>query len=395
MSVPPLSNGPHSLHLQTDTSPDPQGFSPVAPSPLSSSARSEPWGYASPSGEFYERICSVIGLYDFYSSDSDRLSFRKHEILEIVRQDESGWWGAVRNDGSELGWIPAKFVRPLSDDPSYRMQDIREGTRISEFATETKSIRSAPPLSRRIVETLSPGTAVPDNEPSDITQVNPRPSAWTDPLIVTKSPCRPTTPEEPDYLRNSPPPYFEIHEHETEERPTLTTPLTVVPPDSQRLQPLRLDKSLPASPDGTTAPNSARVEAKISAHRRNSSDSAIDLPNYPPGSSSIARAQTSDQLSYLVSSLDVPPSPLPCPFPPNARPRPGKVLQLTGDDSAQAFHNAKQAQANLPWFLKHRHGEEEIKLEFDGTVKAGTLPALVEHLVVNPLRENRFSTPQL
>jgi hypothetical protein len=30
-------------------------------------------------------------------------------------------------------------------------------------------------------------------------------------------------------------------------------------------------------------------------------------------------------------------------------------------------------------------------LEFDGTVKAGTLPALVEHLVVDPLRENRFS----
>jgi son of sevenless-like protein len=66
-------------------------------------------------------------------------------------------------------------------------------------------------------------------------------------------------------------------------------------------------------------------------------------------------------------------------------------LQLTGDDSAQAFHNARQARANLPWYLKHRHGDEEIKLEFDGTVKAGTLSALVEHLVVDSLRENRFS----
>jgi son of sevenless-like protein len=62
-------------------------------------------------------------------------------------------------------------------------------------------------------------------------------------------------------------------------------------------------------------------------------------------------------------------------------------LQLTGDDSAQAFHNARQAQAKLPWYLKNRHCEEEIKLDFDGTVKAGTLPALVEHLVVDPLRE--------
>jgi len=70
-------------------------------------------------------------------------------------------------------------------------------------------------------------------------------------------------------------------------------------------------------------------------------------------------------------------------------------LQLTGDDSAQAFHNAKQARANLPWFLKHRYAEEEIKLDFDGTVKAGTLPALVEHLVVDSLREIRFSALQL
>lgn len=392
MSVPPASNC-QSLHLQIDPSPDLRSITPITPSPLSSFARSEPWGYESPSGEFYGRICSVIGLYDFFSSDPDRLSFRKHEILEIVSQDESGWWGAVRGDGSEIGWIPAKFVRALSDGAAYSAHDIRE-TQMPEFASETESARSAPPLARRIVETQSSDTAVPGKEPSDITQVDRRPSGWSDPSIVTKPPCDPTTPEEPDHLRNSPPPYFEIHEHEIEEPPILT--VSLIPPVSQGLQPLRLDKSLPASPDGTTAPNSARAESKINAHRRNSSDSAIDLPDSPPsGSSTITRAQTSDQLSSLVSFLDVPLSPLPCPFPPNARPRPGKVLQLTGDDSAQAFHNAKQAQANLPWFLRHRHSEEEIKLEFDGTVKAGTLPALVEHLVVNPLRENQFRAPQL
>ena len=102
--------------------------------------------------------------------------------------------------------------------------------------------------------------------------------------------------------------------------------------------------------------------------------------------SAIIRARTSDD---LVSPPKPPPPPslsVP-PFIPYAHPRPGKILQLTGDDSAQAFHNAKQAQTNLPWYLKHQHGEDEIQLEFDGTVKAGTLPALVEHLVVDPLRE--------
>ena len=94
------------------------------------------------------RICSVIGLYDFFSSDSNRLSFWKHDILDIVRQDELGWWGTVRSDGSEIGWIPAKFVRTLKDDVAYSAHDIREKTRVPEFATKAESVRSAPPLSR-------------------------------------------------------------------------------------------------------------------------------------------------------------------------------------------------------------------------------------------------------
>jgi son of sevenless-like protein len=394
MSVPPPFNRPQSLHLhlQIGTSPELRGPTPVPPSPLSSFARREPWGYESPSGEYYGRICSVIGLYDFFSSDPDRLSFRKHDILEIVRQDESGWWGAVRNDGSEIGWIPAKFVRALSDDAAHRVSDIRERTRIPEFLADAESVRSAPPL-RQIVDTPSSGTAVPDHEPSDITQVSPPPSAWSDPSIVTERPREPTAFEITDHLRNSPP---NSMLHEIEVPPPARVSLTVVPPVPQGPKSLlKLDKSLPASPDGTAAPSSAGAQPKIVAHGRNASESAINLPDNTlslPGPSTVVRVH-SDQLSPFVSSLDVPPSPLT--FPPNARPRPGKVLQLTGDDSAQAFHNAKQAQANLPWYLKHRHGEEEIKLEFDGTVKAGTLPALVEHLVVDSLRENRFSAPQL
>ena len=365
------------------------GLTPIQTSPPSSSTPREPWGYESPSGEYYERICSVIGLYDFIASDADRLSFRKQEILEIVRKDESGWWGAVRGDGSEIGWIPAKFVRTLSDDVAHRVSDIRERTRIPEFSADSESARSAPPLSsRQVVETQSSGTVLLDNEPSDITQVSTPPSSWSDPSIVTERPREPTAPGIPDHIRDSP---TNSELHGTKDSPTARVSPNLVLPIPQGPNPLlKLDKSLPASPDGTSTPGSAGAGPRFSAHRRNSSDSAIGLPDSLslPGPSTFVRAQTSKSLVY---SLDVPPSPFTHPFPPNARPRPGKVLQLTGDDSAQAFHNARQAQANLPWYLKHRHSDEEIKLEFDGTVKAGTLSALVEHLVVDSLRENRFS----
>lgn len=66
-------------------------------------------------------------------------------------------------------------------------------------------------------------------------------------------------------------------------------------------------------------------------------------------------------------------------------PKPNKVRQLTGDVNAERFAYVKAAQASAPWYLQPEHGEDEIKVEVDGSVKAGTLPALVEHLTIEPL----------
>ena len=218
-------------------------------------------------------------------------------------------------------------------------------------------------------------------------------SAWLDPPSDIAPPAYCPTPPTGDDILDSP-----LH-------PSLCeTGNAFADADLSTVVPLRLDKSLPASPLASPPPRSAGPESKLCALNRSFSGGAITLldrarqrrpvllddqsPIRRP--STIVQAQTPDQLSTFFSALDVSLSPSASCFPPHAHPRPGKILQLTGDDSAQAFHNAKQAQANLPWYLKHRHGEEEIKLEFDGTVKAGTLPALVEHLVVDPLRENQF-----
>jgi len=64
-----------------------------------------------------------------------------------------------------------------------------------------------------------------------------------------------------------------------------------------------------------------------------------------------------------------------------------KVRRLTGDDQAQAFANAKRNQALMPWYLKPVHDGDEIKIEHDGSIKSGTLEALVERLTVELLSE--------
>ena len=72
--------------------------------------------------------------------------------------------------------------------------------------------------------------------------------------------------------------------------------------------------------------------------------------------------------------------------------RSDKVKQLTGDDDAQAFHNARLAQAALPWFLQPSYTRDDIKMDYDGSVRAGTLSALVERLTVDPLSTSSYFT---
>ncbi|KAF8559928.1 ras GEF [Imleria badia] len=55
----------------------------------------------------------VLCMYDFESSDPDHLPFHKDEVLTIIKQEESGWWAAMRPQGDRIGWIPSTFVLPV------------------------------------------------------------------------------------------------------------------------------------------------------------------------------------------------------------------------------------------------------------------------------------------
>lgn len=92
-------------HLSLDDSP----LSPSSDPGLTTSASS------SSSGASDWAICQVLCMFDFESPDSDQLSFNKDEVLTVIKQEESGWWAAMRSDGDRIGWIPSSFVEPLPE----------------------------------------------------------------------------------------------------------------------------------------------------------------------------------------------------------------------------------------------------------------------------------------
>ncbi len=134
------------------------------------------------------------------------------------------------------------------------------------------------------------------------------------------------------------------------------------------------------------SPGIYRSISSISATSLGGASGSSSSTSYRPPSPAITRLPTAfDQnlrhdVSHSRSESPIGDDPVYSP-PRNGR----KVAQITGDDDAQAFHNAKVAQANFPWYLKPRHDNSDIKLEYDGTVIAGTVPALIERLTVDPL----------
>lgn len=82
-------------------------------------------------------------MHDFLSDDSTHLSFSRNEILDIFKQEESGWWAAMRRGGDTIGWIPQAFVRPLEEEMAERLLNVREELRIYEYEAEQLYI-SAP-----------------------------------------------------------------------------------------------------------------------------------------------------------------------------------------------------------------------------------------------------------
>jgi son of sevenless-like protein len=71
-------------------------------------------------------------MFDFTSSEAGLLSFKKNELLDIVKCTD-GWWAAMKKGDAILGWVPQTFVTPLAQEMAEKLQDIHQDLRGAEL----------------------------------------------------------------------------------------------------------------------------------------------------------------------------------------------------------------------------------------------------------------------
>lgn len=112
-------------------------------SPIMDMSSNVPRTIVSPFSDW--RLCFVLCLYEFTSEDPDHLPFRKGEILEIVKKEDSGWWAALRGD--KIGWIPSAFVTHITDEFAGTLRHVREDLRVYHYEAERKYNSTSAPVS--------------------------------------------------------------------------------------------------------------------------------------------------------------------------------------------------------------------------------------------------------
>ncbi|KAJ3535720.1 hypothetical protein NMY22_g6360 [Coprinellus aureogranulatus] len=96
-------------------------------------------------------ICTVLCMHDFSSDEEHALSFRRNELLEVVKQEDTGWWAAMRKGSTVVGWIPEAYVKALTREMAESLRRITPELRVYEYQAEL--LYNAAPTSRPIAMT--------------------------------------------------------------------------------------------------------------------------------------------------------------------------------------------------------------------------------------------------
>ncbi|CAK5280368.1 unnamed protein product [Mycena citricolor] len=322
------------LHVDIDRSPyhlRTASYPNVSTSPSSSSARASIGTEETSPGNSSDGliICSVLCMYDFESSDPDHLEFRKNELLDIVKQEDTGWWAAMRRGGDCVGWVPQAFVSPLTEEMAERLLNVREELRVYEWSAE-QLYNAAPTVQNREWYDDSPASS---------------------PVLSTAhrvaSPRKDHFPVSPGGRR--PPP----------------SPLTPMPqPPLHPLQPVSgqsFYKPTPPIPNDSESYAPSPSNGRI--YRRQPIRADEDL---------------AARLSVLIESAkDSPASP--------SEKQLKKLKDLTGSD--QSWLDTPIAKATLPSYLLPVYSDQ-LKYDAEGAVRTGTLLGLVEKLASTPLTKD-------
>ncbi|KAG8214799.1 ras GEF [Butyriboletus roseoflavus] len=70
--------------------------------------------------------------------------------------------------------------------------------------------------------------------------------------------------------------------------------------------------------------------------------------------------------------------------------RPNKILAFFGDDAPSHYLISLTAEAK-PWYLRPHYNPDEVLIDPDGTVRGGTVPALVERLTAHEYADTNFT----
>ncbi|TFK94986.1 ras GEF [Polyporus arcularius HHB13444] len=409
---PRLWIDPNPSNAETSLSTPASSVSPDPNPSLAGSSEDTDNSTPTSSAELFYVLC----LYDYDAEDSDQLSFRRNDILDVVKKEDTGWWAAIRPDDNTVGWIPSAFVEPISDALADKLKN--GGDRVLIYQDDHK-LHGSPELTDPFVVSdgehrgydwmpLMNGDKVPilqlGSEPSvpDMTNafsplVPPHEGIDANPadaeselspteVILSRRKSRPPPLVESPYTEEGQ--VLTIPPAPVEEQPLPSTPRT---PGSARRRSMSLPSGeTPPSDHQRSRSESSKPSARRHLRRR---PLLIDDQSSLKRLTTLFEAHNLEELDHLIMSPVVQDS-----FDSFARgtncaiiPRPDKIKQITGDDEAQAFHDAKLIQAT--WYLRPLYGEWEMQLLPDGSVSAGTLRALVEWLTVDflkPIQETRY-----
>ncbi|RDB29470.1 Cell division control protein 25 [Hypsizygus marmoreus] len=311
-------------------------------------------------------ICSVLCMYDFHSKDPDHLSFKKNEILAIVRQEETGWWAALRYDSNadQIGWVPKDFVKPIPDEIADKLRNMLPELRGYEYEAEQLYLSAPTQPMPPIYSPTEPSPLPPQKRPSA------RDTAPSPQLYISKAQdlVQATQDTDPSYRL-----IFQYLQQSHDPGPPMSRSVPVLQPPytssfytkpSQFLTPS--EKEAPVQTRGRAGSVPPR-SGSVKRHARLIDDPSLTHRLFPlhestsSGEMSDPAVPSKSRTTSLEGFVK--------------RTRSQRVKASLGLDDTPS-KKPIQAQA---WYLKPLYANQ-LELDNEGHVRSGTLDALVEKL---------------